>query len=201
MYFEIREKDEYIKLIFFCVLKLIQSISVAIFSILVKFSCGVKKQAIYFRYGEGGRHMKISIKESEVIEELEIVINCNKIDEELLKIIAAIKAFDMKITGTSEGHLYPLEMDNIYYFESVDKKTFIYLHNKVYETALRLYELEKKLENTDFFRASKSTIINLSKIKMITPVFGGRLEVLLENDEKLVVSRQYVGSLKRKLDF
>jgi len=31
-------------------------------------------------------------------------------------------------------------------------------------------------------------------------MFGGRIEILLDNDEKLVVSRQYVPILKNKLD-
>lgn len=145
--------------------------------------------------------MKITINESESIDDVEIVVNCRRVDENLLKMIAAIRAFDKKITGTKEGKLFILEVDDIYYFESVDKKTFIYLHKDVYESSLRLYELEEKFANSDFFRASKSTIINLSKIKVITPVFGGKIEVVLENDEKLVVSRQYVPLLKRKLNF
>ncbi|SCJ93245.1 two-component response regulator [uncultured Clostridium sp.] len=145
--------------------------------------------------------MKITINESEDIEDLEIVVNCRRVDENLLKMIAAIRAFDRKITGTKEGKLFVLDVDAIYYFESVDKKTFIYLHKDVYESSLRLYELEDKFTNSDFFRASKSTIINLSKIKVITPIFGGKLEVVLENNEKLVVSRQYVPLLKRKLNF
>ncbi len=181
--------------------------------------------------------MKITINESEDIEDLEIVVNCKRVDENLLKMIDAIRAFDRKIKGTRDGKLFVLDVDAIYYFESVDKKTFIYLDKDVYESSLRLYELEEKfvdaiyyfesvdkktfiyldkdvyesslrlyeLEekfvNTDFFRASKSTIINLSKIKVITPIFGGKLEVLLENNEKLVVSRQYVPLLKRKLNF
>lgn len=145
--------------------------------------------------------MKITINESEDIEDLEIVVNCKRVDENLLKMIAAIRAFDRKITGTRDGKLFVLDVDAIYYFESVDKKTFIYLDKDVYESSLRLYELEEKFVNTDFFRASKSTIINLSKIKVITPIFGGKLEVILENNEKLVVSRQYVPLLKRKLNF
>lgn len=145
--------------------------------------------------------MKITINESEDIEDLEIVVNCRRVDENLLKMIAAIRALDRKITGTKEGKLFVLDVDAIYYFESVDKKTFIYLHKDVYESSLRLYELEDKFTNSDFFRASKSTIINLSKIKVITPIFGGKLEVVLENNEKLVVSRQYVPLLKRKLNF
>lgn len=145
--------------------------------------------------------MKITINESDELDDIEIVVNCKRVDENLLKMIAAIRAFDKKITGTKEGKVFVLEVDDIYYFESVDKKTFIYLHKDVYESSLRLYELEDKFANSDFFRASKSTIINLSKIKVITPVFGGKLEVILENNEKLVVSRQYVPLLKRKLNF
>lgn len=145
--------------------------------------------------------MKITINESEEIEDIEIVVNCKRADENLLKMIAAIRAFDKKITGTKEGKLFVLEVDDIYYFESVDKKTFMYMDKDIYENTMRLYELEEKFSNSDFFRASKSTIINLSKVKVITPVFGGKLEVILENDEKLMVSRQYVPLLKSKLEF
>lgn len=144
--------------------------------------------------------MKIVINESEDNEEIEIIINCKRIDERLLKVISSIRAFDEKITGSKDGKIFILDTEKIYYFESVDKKTFIYMNKEVYETSLRLYELEERFSNSDFFRASKSTIINLSKIKEIIPVFGGRLEVILENNEKLVVSRQYVSILKTKLD-
>lgn len=144
--------------------------------------------------------MKVIINESDDNEELEVIINCKRIDENLLKIISSIRAFDEKITGSREGKIFVLDTEKIYYFESVDKKTFIYMDKEVYETSQRLYELEEKFSNSDFFRASKSTIINLSKIKEIIPVFGGHLEVILENDERLVVSRQYVPVLKKKLD-
>lgn len=145
--------------------------------------------------------MKIIVNESEEIEDIEIVVNCKRVDESLLKMIAAIRAFDKKITGTKEEKLFVLDVDDIYYFESVDKRTYIYMDKDVYENTMRLYELEEKFSNTDFFRASKSTIINLAKLKVITPIFGGKLEVVLENDEKLIVSRQYVPLLKSKLDF
>jgi DNA-binding LytR/AlgR family response regulator len=144
--------------------------------------------------------MKIIINESEDNEEIEIIINCKRIDESLLKVISSIRAFDEKITGSKDGKIFILDTEKIYYFESVDKKTFIYMDKEVYETSLRLYELEERFSNSDFFRASKSTIINLAKIKEIVPVFGGRLEVILENNEKQIISRQYVPILKKKLD-
>ena len=69
----------------------------------------------------------------------------------------------------------------------------------VYECRLKLYELERRFAETDFFRATKSTIINLSKVKNFSPAFNGRFELLLKNGEKLIVSRQYVPDLKGKL--
>jgi DNA-binding LytR/AlgR family response regulator len=81
----------------------------------------------------------------------------------------------------------------------VDRKTFIYGAKKVFETPLRLYELEERLPADDFFRAGKSCILNFSKIKALRPDFGGRLAVTLENGEKQSVSRQYVPTVKEKL--
>ncbi|WP_346899326.1 LytTR family DNA-binding domain-containing protein [Clostridium sp. UBA7503] len=144
--------------------------------------------------------MKIIINEVEDIEDIEIVINCKTIDENVTRVISKLKALEDKITGNKDGKIFILDTNEIFYFESVDKKTFIYMDMDVFETHLRLYELEDRLKNTDFFRASKSTIINLRKIKNIVPMFGGRIEILLDNDEKLVVSRQYVPILKNKLD-
>ncbi len=144
--------------------------------------------------------MKIIINEVKDIEDVEIVINCKTIDESVTRIISKLKALEEKITGNKDGRIFILDTNEIFYFESVDKKTFIYMDKEVFQTHLRLYELEERLKNTDFFRASKSTIINLRKVKNIVPMFGGRIEILLDNDEKLVVSRQYVPILKNKLD-
>ena len=81
----------------------------------------------------------------------------------------------------------------------VDKKTFFYTNKEVYETPLKLYELEEKLIGSDFCRASKSTIINFRQIKSLRPEFGGKMLVTMNNDERLYVSRQYVHTIKEKL--
>lgn len=71
--------------------------------------------------------MKITINESPEFENLEIIINCKSTDENLLKLITSIRAYDKKVTGTKDGQVYILDADDVYYFESVDKKTFIYI--------------------------------------------------------------------------
>ncbi|MEG0692263.1 MAG: LytTR family DNA-binding domain-containing protein [Oscillospiraceae bacterium] len=143
--------------------------------------------------------MKITINENSNLTDTEIIINCKCTDENVLKIIASLRAYDHKLTGTKDNKTFIIDSDNVLYCDTVDKKTFIYTQTEVFETPLKLYELEEKLSSSDFFRASKSTIINLAKIKSLMPDFGGRLEVTLENDEKLNISRQYAPYMKQKL--
>ncbi|WP_070000119.1 LytTR family DNA-binding domain-containing protein [Cellulosilyticum sp. I15G10I2] len=143
--------------------------------------------------------MKVTIDESINYLETEIIIKCSEVNEETQKLILMLKNSEKKIFGVIGKATQLIDPHNILYFESVDKKTFIYTKEQVLESPLRLYEVESKLSDHDFFRASKSTIINMSKIEKLTPKLNGKLEVLLENNEKIIVSRQYVPILKEIL--
>ena len=145
--------------------------------------------------------MKILIEESPDNEDTELIIKCKSVNDEVKRIIELIKLSDEKIIGFLNGDSYVVDPIKILYFESVDKKTFMYTEDKVYEISLRLYELEKKMSKYDFFRSSKSTIINISRIKKLSHKFNGKLEATLDNDEKLLISRQYVSVIKEILGF
>lgn len=95
--------------------------------------------------------------------------------------------------------IHPLDINNIYYFEIVDQKAFIYCEKELYESKMKLYEFEHETEGTSFFRASKALVINADKIDSIKPSLSGRFEVILTNKEKLIVSRQYVRVLKHMI--
>lgn len=143
--------------------------------------------------------MKISIEEQAELAETEVIIRCRQADPQILKMIATLRAFDQKITGTREGRTFLLDAGDILYIDTADKKTFLYTAGEVYETPLRLYELEERLAPQDFFRASKSSVVNFNAIRALRPDFGGRMELTMTNGEKLFVSRQYVPTVKQKL--
>ena len=147
---------------------------------------------------KGGDAVKITIQENEQQSELEVVIHCMKVDEQVSELVSALSNIDKKLAGLKDGKTYVLDPADILYFDSVDKRTFAYAQSAIFEVSLRLYELEECLPR-GFFRASKATIINISKIISIMPDFNGRLEVTLLSGEKLVVSRQYAQDLKTKL--
>jgi len=143
--------------------------------------------------------VKININIDKSYAETEITINSAAMSDELEKAIAILRTFDFKLTGTKDGLTHILDASQVLYIDTVDKKTFLYTKSAVYETNLRLYELEENLSTSDFFRAGKSSIINFSKIKSLKSDIDGRIIVTMENNEKLIVSRQYTTFIKNKL--
>lgn len=143
--------------------------------------------------------LKVDIKEAIDILETQVTITCNEITEEINKLSGYIKLFNCKITVKSDNEKIILLASEIYYIEVIDKRTFIYTLSHVYESDYRLYEIEEILDKRDFSRASKSLIINLNKIISLKPQMNRTLEVVLDNSERLYVSRQYSLELKKLL--
>lgn len=141
--------------------------------------------------------MKISIEEIDAAVEEEIIIRCHQVDQEILELCRKIKKNQNFISAVYKEEIYKLPVREILYFETVDSKAFFYCADRVYETRLKLYEFEEMSEGTSFFRASKSVILNADKIRCVKPALNGRFEATMENDEKVMISRQYVTDLKK----
>jgi DNA-binding LytR/AlgR family response regulator len=143
--------------------------------------------------------VKITINESEDCGEPEVVINCRKTDEEVLRIVAGLRRIDRKVIGTLGELTFILKPADILYIDVADRRTFIYASRQVYETRQTLRELEDMLLADDFFRAGKSLLINFAQIQTLAPELSGRLLVTMSNGERLTVSRQYVATVRQKL--
>lgn len=145
--------------------------------------------------------MEIKLIENKNLKSPIITIECKEADEKIIDLIHLIKSMDAKgkrIVGVKGSDTYCIEPEDVFYFESVDRKTFCYTEKSVYETELKLYELEN-FTKSDFMRISKSCVVNLSRIKSIRPDFGGKILATMQNGEKIYVSRQYANELKIKL--
>ncbi|WDV45805.1 LytTR family DNA-binding domain-containing protein [Clostridiaceae bacterium M8S5] len=144
--------------------------------------------------------MKVSIEPIGKEQEEEIIIRCYEVNDDILKIINGLRLRKDIILGYEDSKIHRIGITDIYYFEAVDNKVFIYCKEKVFESKNKLYELEEMCGGKKFFRASKSTIINLTKISFVKPSLSGRFEAKLDNGERLYISRKYVSILKRMLD-
>lgn len=143
--------------------------------------------------------MKIEIKVDNSIKETCIHISCNQLTPELERLIAMIRIMERQFVVSAEGETFLLDVSEILYIEAVDRKTFVYTEKGVYESGLRLYELEEQLEECGFFRASKACLIQLRAVRSLKRDINRRIRVTMENGEVIIVSRQYAEELKRRL--
>ena len=110
-----------------------------------------------------------------------------------------LRIHQRKLVGTREGESHLLDTKDILYIDTADKRTFLYTREAVYESTLRLYELEEGLEGLEFLRSSRSALVNFRRVQSIRPELGGRLLVTMEGGERLYVSRQYAAAWREKL--
>lgn len=144
--------------------------------------------------------MKLLIEQSLNCSEPEIKITCGLMDERLKKLIEQIRIYSFSITAKKDGTTISIPLEDIYYFDSTDNKTFLYLDNQVYPCSKKLYELELQLADTPFMRISKNCILNTSMVSSVRTQFSGRLEATLKNDEKLLVSKHYLKDFRDKFE-
>lgn len=143
--------------------------------------------------------MRIKIDEQENLQEIVVTISCRKVDKEVSDIIKLLKMKNKTISGIKENEVILVKVFEVLYIESVDKKTFIYTKEDVFQCKEKLYELEEILEKESFIRISKNTIVNLNKVSKIVPDISRRLILTLENKEKVIVSRSFTFNFKKSL--
>ncbi|MBH5319565.1 LytTR family transcriptional regulator [Paenibacillus sp. GSMTC-2017] len=143
--------------------------------------------------------MKVSIEEITKEQEEEILIKCHEVDDEIHEIVDKLNTKNLIMIGYHNEIVHRIKLSDIFYFEAVDGKVFMYCQDNVFEVKHKLYELEELCKRNNYFRASKSTILNIAKISSIHPSISGRFEAVLNNGERVVISRQYVPVLKTML--
>lgn len=115
------------------------------------------------------------------------------------EVITLIQGNKPQLVGIYNEEKHPLLLEDIFYFEAVEKRCFVYLEKKVYEVRYTLQELEALLDDYGFIRISKSSIVNIYKITKIKCLPNMRIVVALENHETLVISRRYKKEFERYL--
>lgn len=143
--------------------------------------------------------MKIIIEQIGQEEEEQILIRCRNVDDSIVALARELEHRREKLTVREGERILQVDPSEVYYFEAVDNKVFLYTKEKVYETKWKLYELEEQFGYANFIRVSKSIILNLSKVESFHHEFNGRFEALMKNKERVLISRQYVPELKKKL--
>ena len=142
--------------------------------------------------------MKIRVEHGD-FDENEVVLRCKALDDEMLEVLALLRDRSAKLAAFKDGDTHMLSPGDILYAEAVDGKTFLYTKNMVLESDRSLTSLQDACRDTGFLRIGKSQLVNLYHVAKLKSLPNSRIEITLENSERLIVSRHYIQSLKEKL--
>ena len=143
--------------------------------------------------------MKVTVEQIGLECEEELTVRCHDPGAAWVESVREAASGQRTVCGWREDALHQLKLSEIYSFEVVDDRAFVYTQAEVYEVKEKLYEFEWLCAGSALFRCSKSMILNADRIDYVRPSLSGRFEAVLSNGEKVVVSRKYVTELKRLL--
>lgn len=143
--------------------------------------------------------MRLIMKERQDLEHPEVTIEYRDLTENVKRVSDFVRSVDQSIICRKNDEDFSIPASDIFYVESVDKKAFVYGESEVYQTGMRLIELEEVLSHAGFVRVSKSAILNVEKLKGVKNLANSKLEALLINDERICVSRKYLKDIREVL--
>ena len=130
---------------------------------------------------------------------LTVTVEYPVLDPLTRELIRKIRALGVTVPASRDGQTYPLAVSDIYYIEVVERRTFLYTRNAVYSADRKLYELEDLLRDSGILRISKFCLMNLHHLYSIRQLRNSQLEATLDNEEKLIVARTYLKTIKTML--
>ncbi len=145
--------------------------------------------------------MKINLKENKNKNDIEILIEYPEMSETVRRIETVIKSVDNIVRcQDDDGKICFVRVSEIFYIESVEKQVYIYTKDKVYSSDSPLYQFAEKLYNFGFEQISKSCVLNLNTMVGVKAIFNSKMEAMLENGEKVIISRNFIPSIKKRLE-
>jgi two-component system LytT family response regulator len=121
----------------------------------------------------------------------------------LLRQIASGARQARRIAIKADGRTVFLPTDDIDYIEAAGNYLRIVTSGggtNAYMIRDRISEMERRLDPVAFARVHRSTIVNISRIKEMHPLFNGDQSLILTDGTRLTLSRTYREQLLKQLD-
>lgn len=142
--------------------------------------------------------MRIRVEHGD-FDENELVLRCRELDDEILEVLSILQERSAKLAGYRDGETHMLQPVDVLYAEAVDGKTFLYTTDAVLETHQSLAGLQEAYSEAGLLRIGKSQLCNLRHVARLKSLPNSRIEITLDNGEKLIVSRRYIQDLEERL--
>ena len=142
--------------------------------------------------------MRVTLRQESGAEK-EIIVRCDTMDDEVRSVLELLSLRQKRLAVEDGGGLRLLEPTEILYCESVDDHTYVYTARGVFGVGQSLTAIAEAFAPLGFFRCSKSMAVNLRAIEALRSGDNGRIFATLVNGERILVSRRFAGTLRRRL--
>ena len=143
--------------------------------------------------------MRVTVERIGREKEEQVLIQCHEVTESIREIERFVKLRQEKLEGYDADRMYCIPLSDVYYAEAVDNRLYIYTEKNGYELKMKLYAFEENYCSGEFFRCSRTAVVNLMRVSYLRPGLNGRLSARLTNGEDIIISRKYVNALKARL--
>jgi len=135
--------------------------------------------------------MKLVKTKEEKLEENYLELHYCMMDEATEAVLERLRGTLRYIDGICEEKKVTVPIADIYYIETVDRKTFAYTADKCFEIREALKDIIDDFSDLGYARINKSAVVNIYKIKKLQGDLNMRVIIFLKNDEKLIMNRSY----------
>ncbi len=131
--------------------------------------------------------------------ENELILKYLERNEEVERALAFMNGYRHRLIGEKEGQKEVIRPSDILYIESVDGRCFVYTQADVLGVDYSLAQLAQILDSINFFRCSKSMIINIDKVHRLRSLASNRIDATMNNGEHIIISRTYASDFRKRL--
>ncbi len=139
------------------------------------------------------------VEEDRLASAIKKVLSDSEIPEEQNDSIESQLNLDDQIFLKDGEKCWFVMLSDIRYFESEGNYVRVFFENNKPLILKSLNNLEKRLDERDFFRINRKFIVNLKEIIHIEPWFNGGLQIKLKSGVTLEVSRRQASKFKELL--
>ncbi len=106
-----------------------------------------------------------------------------------------------RLAVRDRGRIRVLDADEVDWIGVENEQVIVHVGERVYPIRRTLTELEARLDPACFFRAHRSAIVNLGRVKEIVPWFKGSHKLRLTTDAEVDLSRAQARTLRKILEW
>lgn len=107
----------------------------------------------------------------------------------LVQDLSKASAYPRRLFADKKGRMIAVAVDEVEWIEAAGNYSILHVRNEEHLLPEGLGNVAKKLDPRQFFRANRSSIVNLGFVREIQPSFHGEFIVIMKSDRRMTVTR------------